>query len=326
MMRVVDRKRHRSALPQTFDFPLHLNRRRGPARDFPGQRDDRQQEDDDEKHGAFSGAGFGLSKCFTQWTSPEVLFAATQFVAARAPWDDALAPSRAPVLQDTRRRRMRTNRIGVSAAMPHLQVRLLQHTDRQRLDAYLRLYSRSFNPDERVSPRILRWLIEPSPDRVNPVHLFAAYLDGRLIGGACTLVLPMFRVVFGSYIFVAPALRGRGLGMRILREVLRQERRGPHGWNWRMYGEVTGASGGWWHNFLAKAGFRFFKPPWPLGSYRSPEKMIPGRLCYFPFRAKPPARFSQTAMLAYIHALFYGPEAMHRHLLPRLKNFIRLEA
>jgi hypothetical protein len=31
-------------------------------------------------------------------------------------------------------------------------------------------------------------------------------------------------------------------------------------------------------------------------------------------------------MLAFIHALFYGPEAMHRDLLPRLKNFVRLDA
>ena len=123
--------------------------------------------------------------------------------------------------------------------MGKLEVRLLKHTCRAELDRYLRLYSRSFNPDERVSPQILRWVIQPSPARVNPVHLFAAYLDKRLVGGACTLVLPMFQVVFGSYIFVDPALRGRGLGVRILREVLRQERKGPHGWNWRLYGEVT---------------------------------------------------------------------------------------
>ncbi len=209
--------------------------------------------------------------------------------------------------------------------MPHLEVRLLRHTERRRLDEYLRLYSRCFNPDERVSPRVLRRVIVPSPARVNPVHLFAAYLDGKLVGGACTLVLPMFRVVFGSYIFVDPARRGRGLGMRIFREGLRQERRGPHGWNWRVYGEVTAASGDWWHRFLVKAGFRFFQPLWPLVSYDNPKKMNPGRLGYFPFR-KPPARFSQPALLAYIHALFYGPEAMHRHLLPRLKDFIRLEA
>lgn len=247
--------------------------------------------------------------------------------------------------------------------MLRLEVSLLKHTDRRELDRYLHLYSRCFNPAERVSPRILRWVIEPSPARVNPVHLFAAYLVGsagfatrdsrlgtseskmanhearsispesripshesRMVGGACTLVLPAFQVVFGSYIFVDPALRRRGLGLRILRQVLRQERRGAHGWNWRMYGEVTASSGNWWHRLLASAGFRFFPTPWPLGSYEDPARTIPGRLCYFPYRVRPPARFSQPALLAYIHALFYSPEAMHRHLLPRLKNFIRLDA
>jgi len=210
--------------------------------------------------------------------------------------------------------------------MLRLEVRLLKHTERRELDRYLRLYSRCFNPDERVSPRILRWVIEPSPARVNPVHLFAAYLDRQMIGGACALVLPMFQVSFGSYLFVDPALRRRGWGVRILRRVLREERRGPHGWNWRMYGEVTASSGDWWHRLLAQAGFRFFAATWPLGSYQDPAKIIPGRLCYFPYRRKPPARFSQPALLAYTHALFYGPEAMHRHLLPRLKNFVRLEA
>jgi hypothetical protein len=158
------------------------------------------------------------------------------------------------------------------------------------------------------------------------VHLFAAYMDGTLVGGACTLVLPTFHVVFGSYLFVDPALRRQGLGSKILRRVLRQERSGPHGWNWRVYGEVTAASGHWWHRLLTKVGFRFFTPLWPLGSYQNPTKMIPGRLGYFPYRTKPPARFSQPAMLAYIHSLFYGPEAMHRHLLPRLKDFVRLKA
>jgi GNAT superfamily N-acetyltransferase len=210
--------------------------------------------------------------------------------------------------------------------MQRLRVTLLTHTDRRELDHYLRLYSRCFNPDERVSPGILRWVIKPSPVRLNPVHLFAAYQDGRMVGGACTLVLPMFRVVFGSYLFVDPALRRRGLGVRILRQVLREERRGSHGWNWRMYGEVTASSGDWWHRLLAKVGFRFFAATWPLGSYQNPAKTLSGRLGYFPYRAKPPARFSQPALLAYIHALFYGPEAMHRHLLPRLKNFVRLEA
>ena len=219
--------------------------------------------------------------------------------------------------------------------MGRLEVSLLKHTDRRELDRFLHLYSRCFNPDERVSPRILRWVIEPSPARVNPVHLFAAYLVGesripshksRMVGGACTLVLPLFRVVFGSYIFVDPALRRRGLGVRILRQVLKQERRGAHGWNWRMYGEVTASSGDWWHRLLASVGFRFFPALWPLGSYQNPARTIPGRLCYFPYRVRPPARFSQPALLAYIHALFYGPEAMHRHLLPRLKNFVRLDA
>jgi GNAT superfamily N-acetyltransferase len=210
--------------------------------------------------------------------------------------------------------------------MPELKVRLLKHTNQRELDQYLKLYGRCFNPHERASPRILRWVIKPSPARINPVHLFAAYLDGKLVGGACTLVLPAFRVVFGSYLFVAPELRGRGLALRILRQLLRLERRGPHGWNWRVYGEVTASSGDRWHRFLAKVGFRFFKAPWPLGSYQDPKRVIPGRLCYFPYRSKPPARFSQPALLACIHALFYGPEATHRHLLPRLKDFIRLEA
>ncbi len=210
--------------------------------------------------------------------------------------------------------------------MSKLTVRLIQHSRRRELEEYLRLYARSFNPDERVSTRVLRRVIAPSPARVNPVHLFAAYLDGRLVGGACTLVLPAFRVVFGSYIFVAPALRGRGLGARMLRQVLRQERSGPQGWNWRMYGEVTASSGKNWHSLLAKIGFRFFPAMWPLVSYHNPGKVVAGRLCYFPFRRNPPPRFSQPAMLLYIHALFYGPEAAHRHLVPRLKDFIALEA
>lgn len=210
--------------------------------------------------------------------------------------------------------------------MPKLKVRLLKHTDRRELNEYLRLYSRCFRPEERVSAQILRWVIEPSPARVNPVHLFAAYLGPKLVGGACTLVLPAFRVVFGSYLFVGPAWRRRGLGVRMLRQVLSQERRGRHGWNWRAYAEVTAASGEWWHRLLTRVGFRFFTPMWPLGSYQDAKKIIPGRLCYFPFRPEPPPRFSQPAMLAYIHALFYGPESMHRHLLPRLKDFIRVEA
>ena len=31
-------------------------------------------------------------------------------------------------------------------------------------------------------------------------------------------------------------------------------------------------------------------------------------------------------MLAYVHALFYGPDTMHRHLLPRLADFVELNA
>jgi GNAT superfamily N-acetyltransferase len=210
--------------------------------------------------------------------------------------------------------------------MPALKVRLLKHTDQRELERYLKLYRRCFNPHERVSPRILRWVIKPAPARVNPVHLFAAYLDGKLVGGACTLVLPEFHVVFGSYLFVAAELRGRGLGVRILRQVLRLERRGPHGRNWRVYAEVTASSGDRWHQLLAKVGFRFFKALWPLGSYQDPSKVIPGRLGYYPYRIQPPPRFSQPAMLAYVHALFYGPEVTHRHLLPRLRDFVPLQA
>ena len=209
--------------------------------------------------------------------------------------------------------------------MLKLTVRLLRHTQRRELEEYLRLYQRSFNPDERVSPSVLRRVVVPSPARVNPVHQFAAYLHDRLVGGACTLVLPAFSVVFGSYIFVDPALRGRGLGLRILRKVLRVERKGAHGWNWRFYAEVTASSGDWWPKAMTKAGFRFFKTTWPLGSYQNPDKVVAAHLCYFNYR-KPPQRFSQPALLAYIHALFYGPDAMHRHLLPRLKHFVQVEA
>jgi GNAT superfamily N-acetyltransferase len=164
--------------------------------------------------------------------------------------------------------------------MRKLTVQLLRHTERRQLEAYLRLYKRSFNPDERVSPRVLRRVIIPSPARVNPVHLFAAYQGNRLVGGACTLVLPAFSVVFGSYIFVDPALRGQGLGIQILRQVLRQERRGPQGWNWRLYGEVTAASGDPWHAALAQAGFRFFPAMWPLVSYHDPAKVVAGKPCF----------------------------------------------
>jgi len=210
--------------------------------------------------------------------------------------------------------------------MNRLSVRLLSYTQRGEIDVYLRLYERCFNPDERVSSQVLRRVMVPSPQRPNPVHLFAAYVDDRLVGGACTLVLPAFQAVFGSYIFVSPELRGRGLGVRIMRQVLRLERRGPHGANWRMYGEVTAASGNHWHAALARAGFRFFPANWPLLSYQHPGKVVAGKLCYFPLRASPPPRFSQPALLMYIHALFYGPEAAHRHLLPQLKNFVALDA
>jgi GNAT superfamily N-acetyltransferase len=209
--------------------------------------------------------------------------------------------------------------------MSKLTLHLVGHSQRHELEEYLRLYKRSFNPDERVSPRVLRRVIAPTPGRVNPVHLFAAYLGNRLVGGACTLVLPAFRVVFGSYIFVDPALRTRGLGMRILRQVLRHERRGPHGWNWRLYGEITPASGERWRAALVGAGFRFFPAVWPLVSYQDPGKVVAGQLCYFPFRKDPPPRFSQPAMLMYIHSLFYGPDLTHRHLLPRLKDFVTLD-
>ena len=210
--------------------------------------------------------------------------------------------------------------------MLRLTVQLLSHKQRRKLDEYLRLYGRSFNPDERVSPGVLRRVMVPSPARVNPVHLFAASLGSRLVGGACTLVLPAFNAVFGSYIFVDPELRGRGLGVRILRQVLRQERRGPQGRNWRFYAEVTAASGDPWHAALARAGFQFFPALWPLVSYHDPSKVVAGRLCYYPYQKYPPARFSQPALLLYIHALFYGPDATHRHLLPRLKDFVALDA
>jgi GNAT superfamily N-acetyltransferase len=210
--------------------------------------------------------------------------------------------------------------------MPKLTLHLLRHTERRKLDEYLELYARSFNPDERVSPALLRSVVVPSPSRVNPVHLFSAYQGDRLIGGACTLVLPAFSVVFGSYIFVDPAMRGRGLGMSISRQLLRQERRGPQGWNWRLYCEVTVASGDGWHSALTQAGFRFFPEVWPLVSYEHPGKIVAGKLGYFQFRKSPPRRFSQPAFLMYIHALFYGPDSTHRYLLPRLKNFVGLYA
>ncbi len=210
--------------------------------------------------------------------------------------------------------------------MRHLGVILLKHTERRKLDEFLRIYRRCFNPGERVSSRVLRRVIQPSPARVNPVHLFAASLGGEFVGGACTVVFPAFQAAFGSYIFVAPRWRGRGLGERILREVLRQERRRPGAGNWRMYAEITASSGDSWRKLLERVGFRFFKATWPLCSYESPNKVISGRLGYYSYRRQPSGRFSQPAFLAYVHTLFYGPAAMHRHLLPRLRDFVRLNA
>jgi len=210
--------------------------------------------------------------------------------------------------------------------MPKLTVQLLRHTQHQYVDAFLRLYEASFNADERVSSEVLRRVIVPSLERVNPVHLFAAHWDRRLVGGACTLVLPAFSAVFGSYLFIDPEWRGRGLGKQLLRQTLRLERSGPHGPNWRCYVEVTAASGDPWHATLANAGFRFFSANWPLISYHQPGKVVAGKLGYFPFRKNPPPRFSQPALLMYIHALFYGPQSTHRYLLPRLKNFVELDA
>ncbi len=216
-----------------------------------------------------------------------------------------------------------------------LAVRLLRHSETSHLDRFLAIYAKSFNPDERVSPAILREVTKPSPDRPNRAHLFAAFEGRTILGGAVTLLLPAFGVVFGSYVFVDPAWRGARRGSRILREVIRQEKRGPEGSAprgrspsphvFRIYGEVTANSGEWWHQALERAGFHFFPALWPLGSYDDPTKAIPGRLCYFPLR-RPPARFSQPAMLAYVHSLFYGPDAMHRHLLPRLTDFVELNA
>jgi GNAT superfamily N-acetyltransferase len=209
--------------------------------------------------------------------------------------------------------------------MRKLTVNLLRPSQRLALDEYLRLYQRSFNADERVSPAVLRRVMVPSPERVNPVHLFAAYRGDRMVGGACTLVLPAFCVAFGSYLFVDPEFRSQGLGMRIMRHVLRQERGGPQGWNWRLYVETTVASGPRWPAALAKMGFRFFPAVWPLISYQDPGRVVAGKLGYFQFRKSPPRRFSQPALLTYIHALFYGPDSTHRHLLPRLKNFVPLD-
>ncbi len=208
-----------------------------------------------------------------------------------------------------------------------LIVRPLRPADRQGVDQLLRVYARCFNADEGVSPGILRRVFESSGHAVNSLHLFQAKLGGATAGGAVTLFLPAFQSVFGSYIFVSPKWRGRGLGVGILRELLRLERHParPESRPWRIYGEITASSGSWWQKTLAKEGFRFFPARWPVPSYDKPGKVLKGRLCFYPFTDRPPARFSQPAMLAYVYALFYGPEHMHRYLLPRLRSFVALD-
>jgi GNAT superfamily N-acetyltransferase len=210
--------------------------------------------------------------------------------------------------------------------MQKLTVELLRPAQRDAVNGFMKLYRRSFNSDERVSSAVLRRVMVPTPRRANPVHLFAAYLGTRLVGGACAIVLPAFSVVFGSYLFVDPELRSRGLGIRILRQVLRHERQGPHGWNWRLYVETTVASGPKWPAALASNGFRFFPATWPLISYKDPGKIVEGKLGYYEFRKAAPPRLSQPALLMYIHALFYGPDSTHRHLLPRLGDFVGIDA
>lgn len=219
-------------------------------------------------------------------------------------------------------------------AQPRLRVRLIRHFEPALLDRFLELYARSFNPDERVSPNLLREVMKPSPGRMNPVHLFAGLEGRQMVGGAVTLVVTPFDVLFGSYIFVDPDERGRKIGTRILREVLAQERDGPKGAIgtantggriFRMYGEVTASSGPGWRRTLEDLGFRFFPAMWPLASYEDPNKIIPGSLGYFSYR-RAPSRFSQAAMLTYVHALFYGPAATHRYLVPRLGDFVELDA
>lgn len=210
-----------------------------------------------------------------------------------------------------------------TSSKPHCQVRRLESRRTAQLNRFLTLYARCFNPDERVSPDILRRVIQMPGRAVYPLHLFAAY-DGReMIGGAAATVLPAFRAAFGSYIFVDPKRRGQGLGAHILRGVLALERRAPEQ-PWRLYGEVTESAGTWWEKTLRREGFRFFSQPWPIPSYHQPEKLLSARLCYYPLRSRPPFRFSQSAMLACIYTLFYGPDAMHRYLLPRLGSFVSL--
>lgn len=209
-----------------------------------------------------------------------------------------------------------------------LKVRLLRASDEAAVNQYLRLYCRCFNPDERVSSRVIRNVLRSSFRWRNPIHLFAAYCRRELIGGALTVALPSFDVVFGSYLFVKDSWRGQGIGAIILRETLQQEKDGAGSpfKPWRIYGEVTPASGAAWHHTLARLGFQFFPAPWPIPSYHDPRKMLRARLCYCSFQSRPPDRFSQPAMLAYVYSLFYGPENMHRHLLPRLKSFVELDA
>ena len=57
--------------------------------------------------------------------------------------------------------------------MTKLTVRLLKHTATRQIDQYLRLYSRCFNPDERVSPATVRVRVDVSRLREgdNVVHL-----------------------------------------------------------------------------------------------------------------------------------------------------------
>lgn len=211
---------------------------------------------------------------------------------------------------------------------PRVEARLLRETDQEEIAQLLDIYMRSFHPDERVSPTILRRVIKSAPARLDPVHLYATSCQGQMVGGALTAVFPAFRSSFGSYIFVDPARRGEGLGVATLRAALSMEKSiaCPTGEIWRMYGEVTPRSGSNWHRTLASAGFRFFDSPWPVPSYHENGKVTFGRLGYFPFRAAAPPRFSQPAFLAYVYSRFYGPQAMHSLLLPRLRNFVRTTA
>ncbi len=206
-----------------------------------------------------------------------------------------------------------------------LSVRRVNPQQTSGLNQFLRLYVRCFDADERVSAGIIRRVVRTPGRAVNPVHLFGAFEGKLLVGGAVTVAFPAFQVIFGSYLFVGARWRGQGLGTRILREVLNLERHSPGvPPPWRLYGEVTTSNNSWWKTSLRHAGFRFFPSPWPIPSYREPDKLLPARLCYYPFLSHPPSRFSQPAMLACVYTLFYGPQAMHRHLLPQLQSFIPL--